>query len=96
MHIIVFIIALIVSFIPKCSQTDATERMKQSQYLTPANSLGGIETTYSFPSQTSHRKISSEERNKLGIPDNLIRLSVGIEHIEDIKEDFEQALSSID
>lgn len=57
-----------------------------------APSLGGVETLITRPAITSHSGMSPEERQKLGISDSLIRLSVGIEATEDLMEDFEQAL----
>lgn len=60
----------------------------------PALSLGGVESLVCVPSRTSHRTLTPEERNRAGISDGLVRVSVGIEDIEDLLEDFEQALSS--
>jgi cystathionine beta-lyase/cystathionine gamma-synthase len=57
-----------------------------------APSLGGIETLLTRPATTSHSGLSPEERQRVGISDGLIRLSVGIEATEDIIEDFDQAL----
>lgn len=59
-----------------------------------APSLGGIETLITRPAITSHAGLSPEERQKLGIPDKLIRLSVGIEKTEDLLDDFERALKA--
>ena len=56
-------------------------------------SLGGIETLITRPAITTHSAMSDQDRGRLGIPDGLLRLSVGIESIEDLIEDFEQALS---
>lgn len=56
-----------------------------------APSLGGVETLITRPTATSHSGMSPEDRQKLGITDGLIRLSVGIEATEDIVEDFEHA-----
>ena len=58
-----------------------------------APSLGGIETLITRPATTSHSGMSREDRERLGIPDGLIRVSVGIEATEDLIEDFEQALN---
>jgi cystathionine beta-lyase/cystathionine gamma-synthase len=55
-------------------------------------SLGGIESTICAPAVTSHAKISAAERQKIGISDSLLRLSVGIEQIEDLIGDVEQAM----
>ncbi|MDW8109403.1 MAG: aminotransferase class I/II-fold pyridoxal phosphate-dependent enzyme [Candidatus Kryptonium sp.] len=60
-----------------------------------ATSLGSVETLVSIPVLTSHVKMSKDELNKAGISESLIRVSVGIENIEDLLWDFEQALNSI-
>jgi cystathionine beta-lyase/cystathionine gamma-synthase len=57
-----------------------------------APSLGGIETLITRPSTTSHSGMSREDRERTGITDSLIRVSVGIEATEDLIEDFDQAL----
>jgi cystathionine beta-lyase/cystathionine gamma-synthase len=59
-----------------------------------APSLGGVETLITRPATTSHSGLSPEDRQRLGISDSLIRLSVGIEANEDIIEDFQQALKA--
>jgi cystathionine gamma-synthase len=56
-------------------------------------SFGGVTTTLSHPASTSHRSLSAEARQAAGIPDGLLRLSVGIEAAEDVIADFEQALA---
>lgn len=63
------------------------------QMCVRAISLGTLDTLLSHPASMSHRGVSKEERLKFGITDGLIRLSVGIENITDILNDFEQALS---
>jgi cystathionine beta-lyase/cystathionine gamma-synthase len=72
---------------------DAAQRF-QSRVTLPINapSLGGVETLMSRPSQTSHSGMAPADRQRLGISDWLIRLSVGIESTEDIIQDFVQAL----
>jgi cystathionine beta-lyase/cystathionine gamma-synthase len=57
-----------------------------------APSLGGIETLMTRPATTSHSGLSPEDREKMGISDGLIRISVGIEATEDLIEDFGEAL----
>ena len=52
-----------------------------------------MESLASLPLETSHKYISAKERRESGIPDNLIRLSIGIENSEDIIEDLERAIS---
>jgi cystathionine beta-lyase len=51
-----------------------------------------VETTICAPAVTSHAKMSAEERQRVGVTDTLLRLSVGIEHIDDLIADFDQAL----
>ncbi|MCF8063577.1 MAG: aminotransferase class I/II-fold pyridoxal phosphate-dependent enzyme [Deltaproteobacteria bacterium] len=58
-----------------------------------APSLGGVETLITRPATTSHAGLSPKDREAMGISDSLIRLSVGLEHPDDLIEDFEQALS---
>jgi methionine-gamma-lyase len=60
-----------------------------------APSLAGVQTMITHPKSTSHRSLSKEELNALGISEGLIRVSVGIEEIEDIIKDFKQALDKI-
>lgn len=61
---------------------------------TIAPSLGGVETLITRPATTSHSGMTPEDREKIGITDSLIRLSVGIEAAEEIIEDFDQALKN--
>jgi len=58
-------------------------------------SLAGVTTTVSHPAKTSHRGLTEAERAALGIGDGLIRLSVGIEAIGDLKADLSQALAAM-
>jgi cystathionine beta-lyase/cystathionine gamma-synthase len=58
-----------------------------------AESLGGVESLVCYPPKMSHAAMSEEERLARGIPPNLLRLSVGIEDIQDLLEDLEQALA---
>lgn len=62
--------------------------------IKPSMSLAGVETTIIQPSLTSHALMSAKERQKQGISDNLLRLSVGLENQEDIINDINQALNS--
>jgi cystathionine beta-lyase/cystathionine gamma-synthase len=57
-----------------------------------APSLGDVATTVSYPASTSHRAMSPQQRTALGIGDGLVRISVGIEHIDDLKAEFDAAL----
>ena len=59
-----------------------------------APSLGDVATTVSHPASTSHRALSPQQRAALGIGDGLVRISTGIEHIDDLKAEFDAALSA--
>jgi len=60
-----------------------------------AESLGGVETLISHPATMTHAAIPEEERNRLGVTPGLVRISVGIEDIEDILADLDQALAAV-
>ncbi|WP_376693923.1 trans-sulfuration enzyme family protein [Wenzhouxiangella sp. EGI_FJ10409] len=62
------------------------------ELIRPAISLGGVESTVSQPSKTSHAKLTATKRETLGIDDRLMRLSVGIEGVDDLWADLDQAL----
>ena len=64
------------------------------QLITLAESLGGVESLVCHPSTMTHAAIPEEIRKKVGITDGLIRLSIGIEDIDDILEDLEQAIKA--
>ncbi|MCC9169066.1 aminotransferase class I/II-fold pyridoxal phosphate-dependent enzyme [Pontibacter sp. XAAS-A31] len=69
--------------------------LNRLQLIIPALSLGGVETTVCQPSTSSHASLSEEERLKQGITDALLRLSVGIEDADDLIQDIEAAIASI-
>ena len=58
-------------------------------------SLGGVETLISHPATMTHASIPEEERNRLGVTPGLVRISVGIEDVEDILADLDQALEAV-
>ena len=66
--------------------------LKKLALIRPAISLGGVESIICAPVATSHAKLSAEQRAGLGITDRLLRLSVGIEDVQDLIADLEQAL----
>ncbi|WP_340152566.1 cystathionine gamma-synthase [uncultured Marivirga sp.] len=71
----------------------ATEILKRFKLFTLAESLGGVESLSGHPATMTHASIPKAERDKIGLSDSLIRLSVGIEDIEDLIYDLKQALS---
>ena len=83
-----------ISFVLKeDTQQAAFEVLKKFKYFSLAESLGGVESLCGHPASMTHASIPEKEREQLGISESLIRLSVGIEDIEDLKEDLLQALS---
>jgi cystathionine beta-lyase/cystathionine gamma-synthase len=75
---------------------DAARRFLDSlRLLALAESLGGVETLISHPATMTHASVPAERRAALGITDGLVRVSVGIEDIEDLKDDLSQALDHV-
>lgn len=73
----------------------ATTVLKRLRLATHAPSLGGVETLVSEPRLTSHAGLTAKQRRAQGIPDGFVRVSLGIENIEDIIADFERGLSAL-
>jgi cystathionine beta-lyase/cystathionine gamma-synthase len=84
----------IVSLEVKDADRDGIFRLMNAfRMIVPATSLGDVQTMALYPAMASHRELSPKHRARLGINDNLLRLSVGIESVEDIISDLDQALS---
>ena len=77
------------------SKYDAVAFQNHLNLIKPSMSLAGVESTILLPSKTSHALLTSEQRNAIGISDNLLRFSVGIEDKEDIIADIEHALRKL-
>jgi len=77
----------------EAESADGITLQKRFRLIKPSMSLGGLESICSSPAHTSHRHLGPEGRAAEGIGENLIRLSVGIEDVEDLKEDLDQSLS---
>ena len=77
------------------NQEKIIEFLDTLKLVTKALSLGGVESSICSPALTSHIKMNREERMEIGITDGLLRLSVGIENVEDLKADFENALKIV-
>jgi cystathionine beta-lyase/cystathionine gamma-synthase len=75
------------------SMEAAIKLMSSTKIFALAESLGGVESLINHPASMTHASIPREERIKNGLSDSLIRLSVGIEDVEDLISDLEQALS---
>lgn len=84
-----------ISFVPKGSSfKDAIKIVERLELFTLAESLGGVESLAGHPASMTHASIPKEEREKSGVVDALIRLSVGIEDIADLIADLDQAIGS--
>jgi cystathionine beta-lyase/cystathionine gamma-synthase len=84
----------IVSFeLKDATRDDVFRFMDALELVVRATSLGDVHTMMLYPVMSSHREISPKHRERMGIRENLVRLSVGIEAVEDILADIEQALT---
>jgi cystathionine beta-lyase/cystathionine gamma-synthase len=84
----------IVSFeLAGAGQPEVFGFMDRLRMIVRATSLGDVHSMMLYPAMSSHRELSPKHRERLGIGDNLVRLSVGIEAVEDIAADLEQALA---
>ncbi|GAA4279319.1 cystathionine gamma-synthase [Aquimarina mytili] len=82
-----------ISFVPKGSDYNSAIKIVENlKIFTLAESLGGVESLAGHPASMTHASIPKEEREKTGVVDSLIRLSVGIEDVDDLIEDLEQAM----
>ena len=82
----------IVTFFIKGGLNDARSFLERCKVFSLAESLGGVESLVDHPAIMTHASVPAEERAKLGISDTLIRLSVGIEAVDDLIADLDQAL----
>ncbi len=69
--------------------------MESVKLFSLAESLGGVESLINHPASMTHASIPKEERIKNGLTDSLIRLSIGVEDVDDLTADLEQALSRV-
>ena len=74
---------------------DAKKFVESLKYFALAESLGGVESLIELPAVMTHASVPKEEREKIGLVDNLIRISVGIENSDDLLEDLESAFKKI-
>lgn len=85
----------LVTFTVKGDQADAWKVIDSTQMLSITANLGDVKTIITHPATTTHSRVEPEARLKAGITDNLIRVSVGLESIEDIKKDLARGLDSL-
>jgi cystathionine beta-lyase/cystathionine gamma-synthase len=77
------------------SLENANKMLREVRVCSLAESLGGVETLISHPATMTHAGVGEEVRRKIGITDGMVRISVGIENVEDILGDLDQALAAI-
>jgi O-succinylhomoserine sulfhydrylase len=85
----------VLSFYIKDNKKDAFNFLNNLKMIDICNNLGDTKSLAIHPATTTHRVLTDEERNNQNIHENLVRLSVGLEDFEDIKNDLDQALSTI-
>jgi len=86
----------VLSFTVKGDKENATRFLESLQLVSHLANVGDAKTLIIQPSATTHQQLSEEEQRKAGVLPNLLRVSLGIEHIEDIRADFEQAFAQIE
>lgn len=84
-----------ISFYLKGTLEETTKFLESLKHIPIAESLGGVETLIEHPALMTHSGIDKEERERIGITDNLVRLSVGIEDYQNIYQDIEASLNAI-
>ncbi len=84
-----------VSFHLKGGSTPCLRLLKQLEVFTPAESLGGVESLIEHPASMTHASVPKEEREGVGVTDSLIRVSVGLEDVEDLIADLSTALEHV-
>jgi len=77
------------------SLNNANKMLKKVRVCSLGESLGGVETLISHPATMTHAALGEKGRKAIGITDGLVRISVGIEYVDDILEDLDQALTAI-
>lgn len=75
------------------TREDPTAVVRRLRLVTPAVSLGSVDTLIEHPAALTHRLVPADDRRACDVPDDMLRLSVGLEDVEDLWEDLEQALS---
>jgi O-succinylhomoserine sulfhydrylase len=85
----------IVSFLVKGGREEAWRFIDATRMISITANLGDVKTTITHPATTTHGRLSPEDKDKAGITENLIRLSVGIEAIDDLKTDLTRGFQAL-
>ena len=86
----------VLNFKLKAGKDAADEFVNNLKLISHVANVGDTKTLIIHPSSTTHEQLSEEEQSKAGVEPGILRVSVGIEHIEDLKKDIEHALTSIE
>ena len=84
-----------ISFEIKGGEKEAIQFLEHLELFTLAESLGGVESLIEHPALMTHSSITQQEREQAGIKDSLIRVSIGVEDVEDLQNDLEQAFAQV-
>ncbi len=85
----------VLSFEVKGDRENAWAVIDECKLISITTNLGDTKSTISHPASTSHGRLTDEERQKAGIKQNLVRISVGLENVEDLKKDLKRGLSRL-
>jgi cystathionine gamma-synthase len=85
----------VLSFKVEGGQQEALQVLKAVKIIKPSPSLGGVESLLNYPITSAAKTLSPAVRKELGIGENLLRLAIGLEDVDDLKEDLSQALSTV-
>ena len=85
----------VLSFVLKGDKQDTTNLVDNLKLISHLANVGDAKTLIIQPSATTHQQLSVEDQLAAGVHPNMLRVSLGLEHIEDIKADFQQALDKV-
>ena len=85
----------VLSFTVKGGKEQAWQVMDSVQIMSRTANLGDTRTTITHPASTTHSRLSDEDKTRAGITDNLVRIAVGLEHIDDLKADLQLGLAKL-
>ncbi|MFC4260496.1 O-succinylhomoserine sulfhydrylase [Marinobacter lacisalsi] len=86
----------VLSFTVRGGQTEAWAFIDATRMVSITGNLGDVKTTITHPGTTTHGRLSPEDKARAGITDNLVRLSVGVEALEDLKNDMRRGLQALE
>ena len=84
----------VVAFELECGKAKAFRFLNALRMIDLSNNLGDAKSIITHPATTTHQRLSSEERQRMGIGDGLLRLSIGLEDVEDVKDDLARGLKA--